>query len=116
MSDADFPTVCFLNACLTSTERTGIKESNWDPYSWASAFLEYGSSVFVGSLWPIEDEASSKFALTFYKELLTKANRTLGKAFREARLRTKKLNDPYQSWLAFSLYGSPDIDIQSILW
>ena len=115
LGNAVSPKIVYLNACLTSLERVNITDGKWDPYTWASAFLEKGSSVFIGSLWPISDYPSSKFAERFYNELLNKDNSTLGRVFRNARIKTMKINDPYNTWLSMLLYGSSFVPLEKII-
>jgi len=116
LEDMDYypPRISFINACMSSVERI-YKTSNWDPYTWATAFVGNGSEVFIGSLWPIEDETSSHFSINFYKKLFEKRIFTLGEAITKARESIKSKNDPYYTWLAYILYGNPEINIKSIL-
>jgi len=107
------PRVSFINACESSVERVHMK-SKWDPYTWASAFIENGAEMFIGSLWPIEDETSTHFSLKFYNNLFNKKENSLGKAFTKARESIKYHNDPYYTWLAYVLYANPYLKIKSI--
>lgn len=115
LEEEDFnpPHVSFINACESSVERVH-KKSKWDPYTWASAFVENGTEVFIGSLWPIEDETSTRFSLKFYNNLFNKRENSLGKAFTKARESIKNHNDPYYTWLAYVLYANPYLKIKSI--
>jgi len=74
--------------------------------SLANAFLESGAQNTMGTLWPIDDKASTLFMNLFYEELLTKKTHP-SSALRRAKLRMIKnkkngWNDPYY-WAAFKV-------------
>jgi CHAT domain-containing protein len=97
--------VIILNACQSGTQSfslTGVQ-------GWATRFLDAGASVFIGTLWSVSDQSAVVFTKELYNQL-TKGT-TLGEAVRIARSICKKaVGDP--SWLAYELYGQPNIIIR----
>lgn len=69
----------------------------------ASSFITDGAMNYLGSLWPIYDESSRRFAEIFYQQLL--AGRTVGEALRQARQDAYARKDPI--WAAYALFGCP---------
>ncbi|HSF49506.1 MAG TPA: CHAT domain-containing protein [Nitrososphaeraceae archaeon] len=93
-----------LNACQTGAQGfslTGIQ-------SWATKFLNSGARVFIGTMWSVSDDIAFKFAQEFYTELFK--GTTLGEAVQIARNKSKRSGDP--SWLAYQLYGHPNLQIK----
>jgi CHAT domain-containing protein len=76
----------------------------------AYAFFFAGAHSVVGSLWAVEDNATSRLIETFYRELLAKHRRT-DEALREAQL--KILANPQTksptAWAPFVLEGWPAV-------
>ena len=74
----------------------------------ANAFLAAGASNAIGTLWQIEDDATTDFAIRFHQNLAN--HRTAAAAFRETQLAMIRSADPrFRSssmWSAFQLYGS----------
>ena len=100
----------FLNACHSA--RQGFALTNLD--GWAQRFIEAGASAFVGTLWEINDELASKFAIEFYNRLRGIGNqkpRTLGEAFQEARLVIRDLDPANPTWMSYVLYGNPYAEV-----
>jgi CHAT domain-containing protein len=92
-----------LNACQTGNQGfslTGIQ-------GWATKFLSAGASVFIGTLWSVSDVVAFKFIQELYNEL--SSGTTLGEAVRKARSKCRQSGDP--SWLAYQLYGHPNVKI-----
>jgi CHAT domain-containing protein len=106
------PNFVFVNACLTSVESTH-KKSIFPSYTWAKAFLEYGSNIFIGTLWSIEDKTSSDFAKEYYRRILD--DNSIGEAMKKARTKFKNANDGYYTSLAYVLYGNPSITLSEVL-
>lgn len=89
--------IVILNACQTGNQGfslTGIQ-------GWAIKFLEAGASVFIGTLWSVNDETALNFVKEFYNQLSSGV--TLGESVKNARNNCKKEGDT--SWLAYQLYG-----------
>jgi hypothetical protein len=93
-----------LNACQSGVQDFSFTEIQ----GWAKRFLDAGASAFICTLWSVSDET----ALEFTKELYTKLSEgvSLGEAVRAARLKCKKMGDP--SWLAYELYGHPNMKVK----
>ena len=98
--------IVILNACQTGNQNfslTGIQ-------GWATKFLEAGTSVFIGTLWSVNDETAFNFVKEFYNQLSSGV--TLGESVKNARNKSKKEGDT--SWLAYQLYGHPNCTIKII--
>lgn len=97
----------FLNACEAGQAKLTITGLD----GWALAFLRRHASVFIGSLWSINDRLAAQFARTFYDCLLGRNGQEpqpVGVAFQAAR-QAIKAADPYNpTWLAYVLYGDPN--------
>lgn len=93
-----------LSACESSVGKIFSGEG---ALSLSRAFMEAGASNVVGSLWPVEDQASGKFMLLFYKalkELKKKPAQALLYAQTElSRSEGGRWRDPYY-WAGFQLY------------
>jgi tetratricopeptide (TPR) repeat protein len=93
-----------INACQTGNQGfslTGIQ-------GWATRFLEAGASVFIGTLWSVNDETAFNFVKEFYNQLASGV--TLGESVKNARNKCKE--DDNTSWLAYQLYGHPNCTIK----
>ena len=96
--------IVILNACQTGNQNfslTGIQ-------GWATRFLEAGASVFIGTLWSVNDETAFNFVKEFYNQLASGIS--LGESVKNARNKCKKEVDT--SWLAYQLYGHPNSKIK----
>ncbi|HEX7150325.1 MAG TPA: CHAT domain-containing protein [Thermoanaerobaculia bacterium] len=74
----------------------------------ALAFLAAGASNVIGTLWNVEDEASSTFTILLYRQL--RAGRSPAEATRRVQLAMlasgdASMRDP-RAWAAFQAYGS----------
>jgi CHAT domain-containing protein/pimeloyl-ACP methyl ester carboxylesterase len=83
----DLPALVFFNACEAARvrrRRTSPRRSTRRPStSLAEAFLVGGVANFLGTHWPVGDEAALMFSTHFYPGLL--AGQPLGEAIRDAR-------------------------------
>jgi CHAT domain-containing protein len=83
----DLPALVFFNACEAARVRrrtTSPRRSTRRPStSLAEAFLVGGVANFLGTHWPVGDEAALMFSTRFYPGLL--AGQPLGEAIRDAR-------------------------------
>lgn len=97
----------FLNACEAGQpnfELTGLG-------GWASAFIQLQASIFIGSLWAINDKLAADFAESFYNRLFGvngQPQQSVGDAFHAARQDIKKQAPGNPTWLAYVLYGDPN--------
>jgi class 3 adenylate cyclase/tetratricopeptide (TPR) repeat protein len=75
----------------------------------AAAFLHGGALGFIGTLWPVYDEAAYEFAVRFYRSALR--GEPVGQALRQARqaIRQEYPADPI--WASFVFYGHPTLRI-----
>ena len=97
----------FVNACHAGKIGFGLSKLG----GWPERFVEAGAKVFIGSLWEINDELASRFAVEFYNRLFGLAGyspMTLGQAFRAARREIRGLDPANPTWLAYVLYGDPN--------
>jgi hypothetical protein len=93
-----------LNACQSGVQDFSFTEIQ----GWAKRFLDAGASAFICTLWPVSDETALKFTQELYNQLSEGVS--LGEAVRAARLKCKKMGDP--SWLAYELYGHPNMKVK----
>ncbi len=97
----------FLNACEAGQAGftlTGVG-------GWARAFIELRASIFIGSLWAINDKLAAMFAESFYNRLWGlngQAQQPIGEAFHAARQDIKAKAPGNPTWLAYVLYGDPN--------
>jgi CHAT domain-containing protein len=88
-----------LAACRTSRGRI----SSDGALSLARAFLVTGSTAVIGSLWNVEDAATSRLFTSFYRHLA--AGRTPADALRLAQLDLSRIYPDPRYWAAFQIYG-----------
>jgi hypothetical protein len=69
----------------------------------AAAFIESGAVNYIGSLWPIFDESSRRFAEKFYS--LLNGGYSTGEALRRVKFDAFRAGDP--TWAAMVLFGCP---------
>jgi pimeloyl-ACP methyl ester carboxylesterase len=107
----NLPTLVFFNACEAARVRRprqparsrlfAFRRSN----SVAEAFLAGGVANFLGTHWPVGDQAALVFSTCFYRELLDGA--TLGDCVLAARRRVLALDSI--DWADYVLYGNFDV-------
>jgi CHAT domain len=75
----------------------------------AITFLAAGALLFIGTICRINDRAASQIAINFYRKLLTGS--TVGQSMQNARKEffNDHREDEDLSWLAFRLYGDPNL-------
>jgi CHAT domain-containing protein/pimeloyl-ACP methyl ester carboxylesterase len=106
------PMLVFFNACesarIRGMARGGKGKAHPDRLlgivSVAEAFMRGGVANFLGTYWPVGDDAASKFADTFYKGLL--AGEPLGPCITSARRAVEKAGSA--DWADYLHYGSPN--------
>jgi hypothetical protein len=117
---SSLPSLVFFNACESGRIRSArtpargreprnIGERIRRNVSFAEAFLRGGIANYVGTYWPVGDEAAEAFAGAFYGELL--GGQPIGPALAAARqaLHAKKLVD----WADYIHYGSFDFVVKA---
>jgi len=120
-----FPGVTIFNSC----ESAGIRSSSPKPQgandaeikaqerrdaarsalSVAEAFLIAGVRHYVGTFWPVSDDAATLFTSTLYGQLANGI--PIGNAVRSARIALEKEKQP--DWANYIHFGSPDAVIFS---
>jgi hypothetical protein len=105
----DLPSLVFFNACEAARVRRrrvrgrprlfGLRKSS----GLAEAFLDGGVANFVGTHWPVGDEAALAFSTRFYERLLGSA--PLGASLLAARRRVFELDSI--DWADYVHYGNP---------
>lgn len=96
--------IVILNACQSGNQNfslTGIQ-------GWATKFLDAGASVFIGTLWSVNDETAFNFVQEFYNQL--SSGITLGESIKNARNKSRQSGDT--SWFAYQVYGHPNSKIK----
>lgn len=104
------PCIAFVNACssgVTMDEKVAFDNDSFSTTrSLASAFVQSGTSAYIGSLWPIHDASAAEFAKEFYRYVLMGC--PFGEAMRVARrVLYHKTNLVRDTWAAYILYGDP---------
>ncbi|MCP4683362.1 MAG: CHAT domain-containing protein [Desulfobacterales bacterium] len=104
---AVMPALVFSNACQSARTEVWEDKQNVEGESFglANAFMLAGVRHYVGTIWEITDEPSSRFSLEFYKHLLS--GRTVGEAVRLARLAVEQYAPANACWASYVLYGDP---------
>jgi class 3 adenylate cyclase/tetratricopeptide (TPR) repeat protein len=105
---ATMPALIFSNACQSArTEEWTLNENfQGEIFGLANAFLLSGVKHYVGTFWEILDEPSSRFALEFYKHLLSGI--TVGEAIRLTRADLiREYGEETIVWASYLLYGDP---------
>jgi CHAT domain-containing protein len=76
--------------------------------SLAESLLRAGLAHYVGTHWPVEDEAATAFATVFYRELL---RTTIGAALVKARRAVHARRSP--DWADYVHYGDGDFRLKA---
>ena len=109
----ELPMLVFLNACESARVRSlpaaGMKKRKHPSrllglVSVAEAFMRGGVASFLGTYWPVGDEAAYKFAETFYTSILD--GQPLGPAVTKSRLVLQE--SECGDWADYIHYGSPN--------
>jgi len=91
-----------LSACETGL---GKVTSGDDVLGLVRGFMFAGAKNIISTLWAIDDEATKKLMVVFYKQLNSGATHSV--ALRIAQLQLKKEYPNPKYWAAFELTGSP---------
>jgi hypothetical protein len=96
----------FLNACHSA--QVGFSLTGLG--GWAQTAVQHMRvSAFIGGLWEVNDELASEMAVQFYENL--RRDMPLGEAFHKARTFIRNENPGNSTWLAYSLYGDPNMRV-----
>ena len=110
------PIFAYINACKAGKraeheEKVEDIEYTNDVSGLASAFLEKGI-YYIGSVWPIHDDASADAAIYFYDNFLNGVS--IGESLRKAKVGVyEKYKGKRTAWAGLVLYGNPTLTIVS---
>jgi CHAT domain len=96
-----------MNACHSSRQALAISR----PDGWVERFLEFGCSGFIGANWEVDDALAADFAIGLYDAL--RSGETLAGAVWTARAAIRQAQPGNSTWLAYSLFGHPNITIHA---
>jgi len=108
------PIFAYINACKAGKraeheEKVEDIEYTNDVSGLASAFLEKGI-YYIGSVWPIHDDASADAAIYFYDNFLKGVS--IGESLRRAKVGVyEKYKGKRTAWAGLVLYGNPTLTI-----
>lgn len=106
------PNLVVFNACEAGRIRGGaeLKNRKLDiprrmerAVGLAEAFLRGGIANYVGTYWPVGDDAAKSFAVTFYESLLR--GESIGAALLKARNAVRSLKPATVDWADYIHYG-----------
>jgi hypothetical protein len=106
----DLPALVFFNACEAARVRRPRREPGTRLFAYrrstsvAEAFLAGGIANFLGTHWPVGDQAALAFSTRFYQRLL--GADPLGDCVLAARRDVRDLGSI--DWADYVFYGSPD--------
>jgi CHAT domain-containing protein/pimeloyl-ACP methyl ester carboxylesterase len=114
VSLGSLPSLAFFNACESGKVRRGATTAKIDRNlttehrvkrgaSFAEAFLRGGIANYIGTYWPVGDDAALTFAQTFYPLLL--AGKPLGGALLAGRGKVRETGSA--DWADYIFYGDP---------
>jgi CHAT domain-containing protein/pimeloyl-ACP methyl ester carboxylesterase len=109
------PSFVFFNACESGRLRRGATRTQIDDkmhpidrvqrgVGFAEAFLRGGVANYLGTYWPVNDNAALKFSETFYTEVL--GGKSLGAAIMAGRKAVENIGSA--DWADYILYGNTD--------
>ena len=111
-SIGNLPSLVFFNACEAGRIRRAGRNDDLDidnrlnrTVGLAEAFLRGGVANYVGTYWPVGDDAAECFADTFYSQLLNK--KTIGEALLAGRNKVRNVTKSVD-WADYIHYGSYD--------
>lgn len=115
---SNLPTLLFFNACESGRVRGehGKKEKDKpthlrDSVGLAEAFMRGGIANFLGTYWPVGDDAASIFAEGFYTQILDGVR--IGTAIQTARRAVRDNGSP--DWADYVFYGSHDFVLKEVV-
>jgi CHAT domain-containing protein len=105
------PALVFFNACESGRLRATVNPLRQLDRSvgFAEAFLRGGVANFIGTWWPVSDNAASAFAATLYRDLAR--GESIGAALNAARGAVRAL--PSADWANYLHYGSYDFTLKA---
>lgn len=113
----NLPSPVFFNSCESarirgqSNGKSTVAETVEHGRGVAEALLRGGIANFVGTYWPVRDNAAETFAATFYAPLM--AGKSIGDSFVAARQAVRDMKGPESAdWADYALYGNKDFVLQ----
>ncbi len=105
------PALVFFNACESGRLRATVNPLRQLDRSvgFAEAFLRGGVANFIGTWWPVSDDAASGFATALYRDLAK--GESIGNALAAARAAVRRL--PSADWANYLHYGSYDFTLKA---
>ncbi len=105
------PALVFFNACESGRLRSAVKPLRQLDRSvgFAEAFLRGGVANFIGTWWPVSDNAATAFATTLYRDLAK--GQSIGTALNSSRNAVRGL--PSADWANYLHYGSFDFTLKA---
>jgi len=109
----NLPALVFFNACEAARVRRRLRPSGRGLFAFrrsasvAEAFLGGGVTNFLGTHWPVGDQAALVFSTSFYQQLLDGA--LLGDCVLTARQRVLQIGSI--DWADYVLYGNFDFAV-----
>jgi CHAT domain-containing protein len=94
------PGLVVLSACETGVAEVGFGD---EMIGLVRAFLVAGTSRVLAAAWPIDDEYTAGFMVSFYRA--RRSGKAVSAALRDAQLETRRRCPHPFYWAAFSLYG-----------
>jgi pimeloyl-ACP methyl ester carboxylesterase len=122
--NSKLPPLVVFNACESARTRKRVRgapplvamQPAQEASSAAEAILNAGILCFVGTYWPVGDEAAGLFAEVFYKSFVAGAKSapplTVGEAMLAARQAIKAAD--HGDWANYMLYGDPSFRLKDI--
>ena len=105
------PALVFFNACESGRLRATVNPLRQLDRSvgFAEAFLRGGVANFIGTWWPVSDDAASTFAGALYRDLAK--GESIGDSLGVARAAVRGL--PSADWANYLHYGSYDFTLKA---
>jgi CHAT domain-containing protein len=105
------PALVFFNACESGRLRATVNPLRQLDRSvgFAEAFLRGGVANFIGTWWPVSDDAAATFAASLYRELAK--GESIGSAIGAARAAVRAL--PSADFANYLHYGSYDFTLKA---
>ncbi len=115
----DLPALMFFNACESGRVRGGKRARKPNPrrqigrridenVGLAEAFLRGGTANYIGTYWPVGDDAAESFSTTLYGALIE--GLPVGEALNRGRRAVEKLGSV--DWADYIHYGSYDFVVK----
>jgi hypothetical protein len=115
----NLPSLVFFNACESARVRSQVKRESElvsrniterieRNAGLAEAFMRGGVANYIGTYWPVSDDAAKSFAGEFYSRVLD--GETISSALGKARVEVDKIAS--QDWADYIFYGSIDFTVK----